>query len=205
MTQLLTKDDFTGSYSLALSANTQNLALLNQLIVERQDYWFKHVLGDIEFYKFKSDLSGSLPQSTKWLNFWNGSTIVIDSKTVEFVGFKSILVKLIYFDYAKWHNEKMTATGNKEQTNLESTHVYPSRKLAYAYNTASNEVGHDWNKYFRIPNERYIDYRTYYPMDYVYNNERTRGSIYNYLWYNKDVNFPDWFFTDLGQANEFGI
>ena len=221
MVALIDKTIFTGSISLPISADSQDETLLNELIIEKQDYYLTKFLGAVELYNLQTDiaiLGTGVATAQKWIDFLTGKDIVLtdkngEDKTVHYDGFKTVLSFFVFYEYVKAYNEQMTSVGNVIQEMQNSTPSYPYRKLVNSYNTGIDKYGIDWENDF-VSNSYFKYYYTSYFSSYEkwsinYNVERLRPTAYNFMQYMNGVlstNFPDWQFQQFeGKINEFNI
>ena len=211
---LIDKSSFVGSLSLSVSDNDEQQIQLNEIIIEKQDKYLKLILGEIEYLNFKNDLNvAGVPQSQEWIDFLDGTTIVVtdtngDSKNVLYEGFKSILTGFLYYEYEMAFLSIQTNSGNVSNNTENSIRVNPSRKIASNYNNSVDYYGIDWAGKFIL--EFKFPYRNKYPLRYLYNTqlEQIKPTAYNYLYYTNladDTKFADWQFSKVGNTNVYGI
>lgn len=188
MVNLITKSDFIIPYNIV--ADTPALeARLDGIITTYQPIILRNILGELEYNNFDNDFSGGVPASDHWKNFLNGTTWIIsrNSKTitVNYLGIKPILSKMIYF----YSNEAtMTAkmqSGEAQMKFQNSVQVPPDDLIRRSWNEALYLIGMDSN-------------------DSDSELEEYKGTVYNYLDRNNTL-FPNWEFTLQKRLNFLGI
>jgi len=189
-TALLTKSDFEG-HPIYLSLNEfSGEEQLNNIIITYQNELLRDILGDVEFNNFSSDLVAGVPQTQKWLDFYNGKSYTVNSKTVVWNGVKHLLKHFIFYYFLKDISELTTSIANIAPQFANATPKSFRDKMVTVWNIGLDYYGFDWN--YKFYDEKTVGYNS--------DIEQYKPTVYNYL-YNHLVDYPDWIFTETAPIN----
>ena len=214
---------FVGDIRHALQYDTQ---AMDDLIVAKQEDYFRLVLGEDETVNFINDLDANDdPQSQKWIDFLDGATITVQDKNGNnrqaiYAGFKNLLAYFMYVEFVYAFESKQTNAGRRQQDVQNSEHENPSQYISSIWSKAVKRFyGFDWKELHSDYNaecsgsNRYSvavvregscwgwdEYYSKYHGRINTSAERTKGTIYNYIYYANEADssaFPNWDFTHL--------
>lgn len=132
MNPIITKEQIAAFKQLTVHMN--EVKLLNQYIVEAQEFDLRPFLGDALYMAVVEDYEAS-PSLQDYSDLYNGSTYTYNSKTYKHEGIVSILSYYSYARYLSDANVKSTATGMRVKINEFSEPVSPqdiSRMMSQA-------------------------------------------------------------------------
>jgi hypothetical protein len=181
MINLIDKDDFSIPYQV-VAGSTALETRLDDIITQYQRAYLIDILGDEEYNKFENDFSGGVPQSQEWIDFLDGATYTKESVsgitlTINYLGIKPVLAKLIYKDYQHATITKVFTNGKAQVNRADATQMFPDSLIVEAYNLAIDEI---WNGSEYAP------------------------TVYNFLEEN-ETDYPDWVFKKINKINRIGI
>lgn len=99
-----------------LTVNMNEVKLLNQYIVEAQEFDLRPFLGDGLYMALYDDYFNS-PSLETYSDLYNGSTYTFNGKTYKHEGIVSVLAYYSYARYLSDSNVKSTATGMRTKVN----------------------------------------------------------------------------------------
>ena len=101
--QLVTISDFVGAYRLPTFNSDFHTKVFNPFVVEFQEKILIDLMGAYMFADFRDDFSGSVPQSTKYLNLLNGVEKLFQSLfCCDYKIYKGLKIMLCYYLYAEF-------------------------------------------------------------------------------------------------------
>jgi len=176
MINLITNDDFTGNLEKVFSGSGNATEYLNDIITKYQKEILIDILGEIEYYNFENDFTDDEPQTTKWINFLNGTDYVVDLIHYDYKGIKPVLIKFIFYYWQKETVSILGESGELSNNQINSTKIIPINKMVASYNDGVDLIKSS---------------RTYAP------------TVYKYLY--DEGTFTDWIFTKREKINSFNL
>ena len=138
------------------------------------------VLGERLYWQFIDGLEQSAVLQ-KWDDLLNGANYLIDGEIYYWNGFvndekDSLITPYVYYNYLQQNTQQLTGLGVSINNKENATEYDPNRKLVWSNNQASRKIG---------------------------NTEKT-NTLFSFL-KAKEVDYPDWLFTELEEINILGI
>lgn len=180
MINLITNKDFIGNLEKIFSGGADATEYLNDIIKKYQKEILIDILGEIEYYNFENDfaeVSGVIaPQTTKWINFLDGTDYIDNDIHYDYKGIKPVLIKMIYYYWQVETASILAESGELTNNQINSKKVIPKSKMVRSYNDG---------------------------LDLIYNSRPYSPTVYNYLV--NDGTFTNWIFTKRDKLNILGI
>jgi hypothetical protein len=115
LNNIITREDFTGSYVLAIPAGTFHETNLDEIIAESQETYLRFLLGDKEYAKLLADCVDGEPENpTYWALLYGGIYTDKDGDAVAYSGFAPALKGFAYHSYVRSFGTTQTTSGNME-------------------------------------------------------------------------------------------
>lgn len=195
MANLITYTAFTGEINIPCSAiDTQTL--LTEYITDYQEEILIDLLGYPLYKLFIAGLEEQNP-AQKWLDLRDGAEFSFDfnGKTVtcKFAGVSKIVA---YYIYLKFRNENESFFSGQNQVKSDSENSIPADFTEVIVPKFNKMV----QLYGRIPRCYYMPFSP----DANTSHFDSFPSAFNFLLANIS-DYPDWLFTPIAYANEYGI
>lgn len=153
--------DFLGD--IKISQNSKESADLQSYIDQTQERVLRDLLGDTEYNNFIADLISEVPQTQKWIKFFNGFTWQNDDEyDNNYTGIKQFLRYFTYFEFVRNLNAKTTTVGIQfadAENSLQATQIQSNVVTEQRFNKGV-ELYHSATKMLLYYEERTESYTT---------------------------------------------